>query len=466
MIDQKLLSYIKQKVNDGTSKETISTTLTKAGWEISEIEEGFLEAGTLRPMASPSSLRPLPPTQPSFQPPPPIQQTEKVMPVEQMSPQPDYSDKPRSKAASLILVGVCILVFIGVLGTAGYLVYQQYKSPKIVAGPQQTQSSQQTVPPETKLKVTTTNYNAVGIYTNDAQNYQINYVAGTKLQETTSFNKYCATLSYKGGYVTVASLKDDKAAMESGQASVSCAKINGLAGGYVPAPQQVTVDGKKYSAQGYWYANKLNDPLHQYHNAALIFPLTDNITIQFGYMNPDTTKQVTDKDYNDTMTIIKQMLSTFKFINPVESTNQTYDWKTYTNNQYGFDFQYPLDWGSPVVSGTLVHFPKNNFGILYVAYSSNQLDNSQASTLLGITSINSFNEVVASVDTKVSAQKDKGTRKDFTVNGTRAIEYTSSSGSLVLFDGNKGFLYGGTNSEMKISQQVFETFISTFRFTK
>src|SRR3989344_6037659 len=58
------------------------------------------------------------------------------------------------------------------------------------------------------LKVNNVNYDKSGIYFNDAQNYQINYLAGTELQEILNYNKYCSTLFYKNGHITIASFKD------------------------------------------------------------------------------------------------------------------------------------------------------------------------------------------------------------------------------------------------------------------
>ena len=39
--------------------------------------------------------------------------------------------------------------------------------------------------------------------------------------------------------------------------------------------------------------------------------------------------------------IVDQILSTFKFISPQASTTDTTGWKTYTNEEYGFEFKYP-----------------------------------------------------------------------------------------------------------------------------
>ncbi|MBI3631492.1 MAG: hypothetical protein HY219_01325 [Candidatus Staskawiczbacteria bacterium] len=54
---------------------------------------------------------------------------------------------------------------------------------------------------------------------------------------------------------------------------------------------------------------------------------------------------------------VDQLLSTFKFTNP--ATDQTADWKTYTNNEYGFEIKYPSVGSISENKNTLLEY-KNN----------------------------------------------------------------------------------------------------------
>ena len=78
-------------------------------------------------------------------------------------------------------------------------------------------------------------------------------------------------------------------------------------------------------------------------------------------------------EYNDFDPIHKQILSTFKF------TDEMADWQTYTNNEYGFTFNYPMNWSIaethadpeiPINSDTVVvselSFENSNFNSLRV----------------------------------------------------------------------------------------------------
>lgn len=96
MIDQKLLSYIKQKMSFGSPKETIKIALIKAGWSELEIEEGFKEASqtTVIPMAPP-------------------QQPEKTIKSEQVLPHTNYSRKSPKKIIFSVLAVVLVLLLIG-----------------------------------------------------------------------------------------------------------------------------------------------------------------------------------------------------------------------------------------------------------------------------------------------------------------------------------------------------------------
>ena len=139
-------------------------------------------------------------------------------------------------------------------------------------------------------------------YTNDKQNYQISYPAGATIIGDSKYNKYCITLNYKnGGYVIIDSLKDEQDALNKGIIDMAgCSGIDGLGSGYTQINQSIFVGGKTYQAQGYQYQNKTNDPYNEYLDTALIFPLTDNITIQIGYIN-NGGKQVSDDEYNQIM---------------------------------------------------------------------------------------------------------------------------------------------------------------------
>lgn len=64
---------------------------------------------------------------------------------------------------------------------------------------------------------------------------------------------------------------------------------------------------------------------------------------------------VIDSPLNNTG--LDQILSTFKFIEPISAV--PVDWKTYTNTQYGFEFRYPGDWSAPVPEGGI----PMNFGL-------------------------------------------------------------------------------------------------------
>src|SRR3989344_8894060 len=59
MVDQSLVSYIKQNIRDGFPQNEIQTALVSAGWETADINEAFIQAGLMpQSKAAPVNLPP------------------------------------------------------------------------------------------------------------------------------------------------------------------------------------------------------------------------------------------------------------------------------------------------------------------------------------------------------------------------------------------------------------------------
>jgi len=149
-------------------------------------------------------------------------------------------------------------------------------------------------------------------YINDKQNYQISYPAGTTIIGDSNYNKYCITFRYgNGSYIIIDSLRDEQDALAKGLISMAgCSGIDGLGAGYVPITQSIVFNGQTYQAQGYQDHGAANSS-GEYFDTALIFPLTDNITIQLGYANASGEK-ISAQEYNNIMATTERLLSTFK----------------------------------------------------------------------------------------------------------------------------------------------------------
>lgn len=157
----------------------------------------------------------------------------------------------------------------------------------------------------------------------------------------------------------------------------------------------------------------------------------------------------------------ESVISTFKFTN----TNlETSDWKTYRNDEYGFEFRYPAKWGEMSKNNNLMELnciPSANEHIVGLEYSIPVL-------FVGLACENYMFETKDLIDT-VPKKINIGGRESYFYEYTSATNYTNKEIFIPLHDGIYIYLYHSYKSTPQytpLSTNELNEIISTFKFTK
>lgn len=168
--------------------------------------------------------------------------------------------------------------------------------------------------------------------------------------------------------------------------------------------------------------------------------------------NPPMTGNVTLPQATSTTRTTKQANSTTQ-----TSSSQTTDWKTYTNNQYGFSIKYPATW---VAHG----YWSENGGFFYIGFGDENAIRTKPSAMLRIytnqSSINTFKD-------KVYFQ---GNWKNITLGGLPAFEIvdvaqTTKNQFLVIVSIKDSHRYELESTVFDDTVDIVRTMSSTFKFT-
>ncbi|OGE77862.1 MAG: hypothetical protein A2751_02350 [Candidatus Doudnabacteria bacterium RIFCSPHIGHO2_01_FULL_46_14] len=108
MVDQSLVSYIKQNIRDGFPQNEIQTALVSAGWETADINEAFIQAGLMpQSKAAPVNLPP-------------------ELAGEGLTYSPTEHTSFLARHGRLLIVIVVMIILLPVLAYGGFWAYQRY----------------------------------------------------------------------------------------------------------------------------------------------------------------------------------------------------------------------------------------------------------------------------------------------------------------------------------------------------
>jgi len=140
---------------------------------------------------------------------------------------------------------------------------------------------------------------------------------------------------------------------------------------------------------------------------------------------------------------------------PIQFTNETTNWKTYSSSKYGFDFKYPSD---------LVITSISTEGQIVLANSE------EGHWLLTIkVENNSGNLTLSEIVSKEIKKPD--IFQDITLDGKMAKKYSIANfgdygnAGIILISGNNIVRIYGDDST-SVSKEYFEALLSTFKFSK
>ena len=148
---------------------------------------------------------------------------------------------------------------------------------------------------------------------------------------------------------------------------------------------------------------------------------------------------------------------------------ETSDWKTYKNNEYGFEFKYPNEWKTPT---TYNHIPNASFWI-YLGCPEIKMGGAGGCPLQVILTSASSPEKFLSQEFSPDIDLN-GKRSDISyqqINNIKTVSFTNFSdypgnSKYLTFLGNKYYI---TFSDYLLSYQqngIYNQILSTFKFTK
>lgn len=153
--------------------------------------------------------------------------------------------------------------------------------------------------------------------------------------------------------------------------------------------------------------------------------------------------------------VLNQIVASFKFISP--SPVATSDWKTYTNEKYGFNFQYPKEW---TVSDTSKGTTDATFEYSVYPPCNSSTCNDSGPLIQFALLKSSFSEYIGNTNFS--------NKSVYTLDGRTGFAVSSLSGSTYIFDKDgKAFtiIVGKPGiKEKSIGEEVDQIF-STFKFT-
>jgi len=407
------------------------------------------------------------------------------------------------------LLGIVIVVAVAIVLFGGALCYQYITQPK-ENNQQQNQNTENTVDQTAGWKT----------YTNTQYGYEIKYPQEGKVEIITSddgdgFRKLqpnqCILITYQNSYVTIGIPPYERG---------SCGMLNtGRGISDIRVKEQIVFNGKNYIAEGWKTEDNYED----------LYFTANNVDINYGTDHPTNLyKYLNEVDYNNAKNLDYKIISTFKLTTPDQiagckkenetcgysfgkaigeccgglvcttegsnipdmvakckksdsAVNPTSGWKTYTNTQYGFEFQYPKGW---VIDDSGV-------GPTVQVWSSEKKEQNSVNAIIPIYSEFATNyEDLASFKAfaKESLGRDVSSVKDFVSSNFYSFAETTVSGknayaaigvssravyTLYIESGDGVYILstedfseaGYYPKNPKIDKNV-ENIISTFKFTK
>jgi len=239
-------------------------------------------------------------------------------------PEPVFSSpKPNRKPILYILLGILILSLL----VSVVVLARQVSQLKNQVGNVRLAPSPKPEPGFTPAPGLTAGWQT---YQNQNEGYEIKYPSGTKLEEVGD------------------PIKDGCVILTIGNISLRiktpAVSYCGFTGGDSPTRQNplgesFNILGKNYSNAGmdFVYIGENNEEMHNQ-----LFRFEDVPGNFYLEISGNYTKGVDDQSYLENKEKIILLLSTFKFIDQVDSTTS---WKTYTSDKYGFKIKYPTGWG-------------------------------------------------------------------------------------------------------------------------
>lgn len=147
------------------------------------------------------------------------------------------------------------------------------------------------------------------------------------------------------------------------------------------------------------------------------------------------------------------------------TTDDTTDWQTYTNSQYGFSFKYPSDWPEPVFVNDSGQLPDGSRWRIGVGDVNDICEGGGSCHSYYFYDISNkdYNAVLSDLKENKTAITNIVEKN---VNGSRVIEYyeLGMGETLVaaIFGGNQRISFTSISNNAK----TFDSILSTFKFTK
>lgn len=157
-------------------------------------------------------------------------------------------------------------------------------------------------------------------------------------------------------------------------------------------------------------------------------------------------------------------------VNEVQIVNETDNWKTYRNEEYGFEFKYPSDWEVSTSTQTVIINSKTNAKKI-ADFEMRNMD-TDAGPRDDIAVLLPSDRIIMNLDEYISYEKDKDfflDTKPITVGGLSGYDFTEIGFSgvyTILLDSKSNFyeiIFGYRGSRGELSD-VENKILSTFNF--